>query len=268
MVLGSAYGGQVLPGPLSPNSTVGRPAGILLRFRKGDPIGLAALCVRRAVILGVKVDVARLILDYIDSLKWVVLLSLVLAWLLRDYRLEIAKAITQLARRLTKLPTPVGPLEFEPEQQQVEPPPEEPPQAPAVDVETVTQSNAQLTAEIAELRTAYEGLAREYQTTRQVLYYEQVYRLIFGSQIDLLQWLRSAYPNPQPSGTLNVYHQKYVGLARGSNATYVLLFDEYLRFLFTSQLIEPVGLDVKLTENGVGFLDYLTTGNLSLFRPL
>lgn len=227
-------------------------------------------------------DVARLVLDFIDSLKWAALVAVVLAWLLYRYKKEIGAAIASLSNRPVKMKTPLGDVELGP-QPDVTPPDKPAPQAPPVsdemlnellqeheqalaNVETVAKTNAQLTAEITELRTAYEGLAREYLAARQALYYEQVYRFIFGSQIELLQWLRIWYPNTQPIGTLNVYHQKYVGLATA--VPYVLSFNEYLRFLFTSQLIELIALDVRLTENGAGFCDYLVANNLSVLRPL
>lgn len=229
-------------------------------------------------------DVTRLVLDFIDSLKWVVLVAFVLAWVLYRYKKEIAAAIASLSNRPVIVKTPLGGVELGP-QPDVTPPDKPPPQAPPVSdemlnellqeheqalatVETVAKTNAQLTAEVTELRTAYEGLAREYLAARQALYYEQVYRFIFGSQIELLQWLRIWYPNTQPIGTLNVYHQKYVGLATAANVPYVLSFNEYLRFLVTSQLIELIALDVRLTDNGAGFCDYLVANNLSVLRTL
>jgi hypothetical protein len=50
---------------------------------------------------------------------------------------------------------------------------------------------------------------------------------------------------------------------------YVLPLNEYLRFLFTNQLIELVGPEqVKVTDNGAGFCDYLAANNLSVAHPL
>ena len=230
-------------------------------------------------------DVARLVLDFIDSLKWVVLVAIILAWLLYRYKKEIGAAIANLSNRPVIVKTPLGGVELG-AQPDVALPDKPPPQAPPVsdemlnellqehdqtlaNIETVAKTNAQLTAEITELRTAYEGLAREYLATRWALYYEQVYRFIFGSQIELLRWLQISYPNPRPITTLHPYYQSYSAQAKASKMPHVLSLDEYLRYLFTSQLIESVESDkVRLTDNGAGFCTYLVTNNLSVVKTL
>jgi len=95
--------------------------------------------------------------------------------------------------------------------------------------------------------------------------FENLYSLIFGSQIVLLQDLNSVYVTGRPVEAVKPFYET---AARTFAAVYQnYSFDQWLAFLVSSGLITRDGNVVKMTEEGRDFLRYLVQVGKPMFKP-
>lgn len=93
-------------------------------------------------------------------------------------------------------------------------------------------------------------------------HFEKTYRIIFGSQIKILQALMNSKDQKLPKVIVEAMHR------RSPVPTYP--FEEYIRFLITSYLIEyiPKEDNYSITRLGFLFIDYLNKNNIPLDKSL
>lgn len=92
--------------------------------------------------------------------------------------------------------------------------------------------------------------------------FERIYRLIFGSQLRLLQHM-----NTQPAGQLPVSAaQVFYIAARAQHLQFYTTypFDQWLQFLINSVLVKRIDSRIGITVRGGEFLTHLTKEGLTL----
>jgi hypothetical protein len=109
----------------------------------------------------------------------------------------------------------------------------------------------------------WQGLATQYSTG---WWYEQTYRVIFGSQIALLQRLNVSRAGAV-ADELDVHYQLHLALARIGGPAYRISREQYLNFLCEAGLVEAEGDRYRISEWGRGFLVYLIQAGISPFKP-
>lgn len=205
-------------------------------------------------------DVARLILDYIDSLKWPALLTAFAFVVVFFYRPQFNALLAGLADRLRG--AKVGPtgveLMFDQGEATNPPAPNEPLPNEPVALETTklvgqlakeyASSMLASAREIEQWRDAYEKVVTDYSTTRLYWFYEWVYRMLFQSQIDLLRALMSVYPQGLSEVALHPFYQRVSDLGWD--------FPGYVQFLVGNGLVTYDGAEYQLADYGRGFLEY------------
>ena len=222
-------------------------------------------------------DTARLVLDYIDVLKWPVVVVGLALLLLFVFRRQIPGVVDWLKERTKSVEVGPGGVRWTAQAGQGPVAPDQPlPRQGAAEtlpeLEQITAERDQRAAESQRWQAEYEGLSAEYQTARLYLYYEQVYRAIFGTQIELLQALASIYPQsglPPPAiGTthepgrtyLTRFYLRFQSLFPGATWN----SQEYIAYLLRVQLVKPGDLDAYvITDYGKGFLSYIDALGLS-----
>ncbi len=105
-----------------------------------------------------------------------------------------------------------------------------------------------------------DTMIRAFVGSNAALQFERIYRIIFGSQIVLLEQLRDVggagsmeLVNSIYDAAANTYPEPYSRYTR----------EQWLDFLVTNELIEKVDDAVSLTEPGQEFLPYITTRGYS-----
>ena len=193
-------------------------------------------------------DVAELVLDYLDTLKWpvvVLALATVLIWRYHD---EIGRLLAGLFSRVKSLETPIGRATFEPGEQVVATDGPVSPNA-ADELDLARQSQQQLQATVEQLQSEYNAL-------RAFFLHEYVFRIIYGTQIELLHGLNAVYPQGVDETRLpSTSHARFLELSKAGDWS----LEQYLRFLFFNGLMEKLQATntYRITENGRAFLQYL-----------
>ena len=104
-------------------------------------------------------------------------------------------------------------------------------------------------------------LLRHYAATRIAYYFQGVYGLIWGSQLNALEFLNS---NPAPRESLRAL---YVAGASQYPTVYTNdSFDRWLGFLESQLLVRNDGGQMGITIRGREFLTYLTKAGLSKIK--
>jgi len=202
-------------------------------------------------------DQAELALRWFQTIIWPPAVIVGLAVLFR-------REIAELTRRLTKVGVSGGPYaEMTPPQTQVDI--AEAPSSASDEVMAKAMQEVETKADQAQ----EEAVARGEEANLYLAYYwyERLYRLIFGSQIRLLD-----YMNSRPGSTnvveLKPFHEEHLGQMRALNPQYTYDLNAYLAFLQSSWLIATAdGIQYALTDFGRGFLHYLIDGALPRWKP-
>ena len=220
-------------------------------------------------------DVAQLVLDYLDSLKWPILVAAVLGVSFTRYRAELGRVLEKLGDRLTAVKTPLGEATFE-QPKDLRPPDEAPTlvnaeQNPTQDVEQLAakfqDDLATVAAQAEQTRTVLEAertnLTIELAAARLWLFYEQVYRLVFGTQIQLIEHVQRAEPAGSPRNELEAFHRAHLN----QNGV-IVSFEHFVAFLLSSELIlfDPTTQRYRLGQWGAGFLSYLERNVISKYK--
>lgn len=121
-------------------------------------------------------------------------------------------------------------------------------------IEDYKEIEKQYEEKIKELGKGQEELKTQLINAQIYLDFERIYRVIFGTQIDLLKRLRSIFPLGQPSkDTIFFFALTQRLFPVFANWT----FAQYLNFLFTSNLIYYDNGSYFVTDRGKAFLAYI-----------
>jgi hypothetical protein len=193
------------------------------------------------------------ILDYIQTLRWPLIVLLLISLLLWK-RVEVADVVEKIWPRLKRF----GPVELYEQQQAT------PATSPQQVLDEQEEKNPELLEEYEQLIAMYEieteDSRKEIAELRERLAlktieadFERLYRQIFGSQIFALRALNISPPNA-PRDTLEPYFQSVQ-----KSLLPQMTFDQWMEFLLRTGLAAS---DINrqmfnLTPKGRGFLDYI-----------
>jgi hypothetical protein len=199
---------------------------------------------------------ARLALDYIDVLIWPLVVAGVVTLLVLRFRVEIAALIG----RIRSASGPLGIAFQMGEQQTAEA--EEGPAVVAFLSGLLAHKENEITQRIVEATKLTQQLA-----LYQIYYFfERTYRVIFGTQIALLQRLSLATNGADLSEIIPLYEDN-VRLMRLALPTYDYPLASYLGFLQASELITVHEGRHYITEPGRTFLQWMNAERLSPWKP-
>ena len=215
----------------------------------------------------VEESTAQIVRGYIDVVIWPATVLTVVGIAVFRFRQEIAQVIL----RIQSVKAPGGAEILAPllqEQQAAGRPPEE-----IADhlSELSEQAHDELSNEaMAAIDEAYSAAAEEIEAVRAQLtqaqldlYYERVYRLIWGTQIALLKELNELGPQSM-AALMGNHFQEHLKRVRILTPQYVGDFGAYLNFLTSWGLIEFIQpASYQITTLGRGFLTYLTSNGIS-----
>lgn len=208
-------------------------------------------------------DQARLVLDYVEALVWPLVVAGLVATALALFRQQIGELINRM-RRLT-----VGPsgAEFDAAAQAAPERGEAIEEAPEKIAELVRQQADELER---EYQTHMAELSQRLGATDFYWFCERVYRIIYGSQIRLLQHLQVRGDAGSSVAELVPFFQQHVEAVRVVNPAYGGAFDAYIGYLAASQLIvqdASVPPRYRISAQGVGFLAYLPWAGIPAWKP-
>lgn len=186
-------------------------------------------------------EIAELVRSYLDTiLSWPLALIIIL--------LVFRRPLSDLISRLTNIRSNVGPLSVEAaitdeQKKEIDEPQEYP-------VRTET--------EIEEyVRTHPKESIEEYQRVFRGYWFERAYNLIFGTQIELLEYLQNKGDRGEKYINLVSFFNKHI-----AGTINPPQYSDYLGYLLTSKFIEYENIEggefiVKITALGVDFLSYI-----------
>lgn len=188
----------------------------------------------------------RLLLEYIKTLIW----PLIALIFLFNFRSRIGNFLD----RLTNITGPggFGASAESPRAQTEEPPPDD----------LVTQAISNLNERVILAEGRATELERKTNELLIQLHFERVYRLIFGSQIGLLQYLEIL-------GEKGLTKFEIGELYKNNPISTTYSLENYIGFLLNNQLIQinPVNTTHQITPVGKFFLDYLIKNQIPTNKP-
>jgi hypothetical protein len=201
---------------------------------------------------------ARLAREYLDTLAWpIVVLALVLVFL-SWFRPQIAELIRNI--RALRGPGGTG-VDVAPSQPSgsAETPPTPPELSAAI---------AQKEGELEQLQQSAQSLRQ--QATLYGLYwsYEKTYRLIFGTQIALLQQLNLMAAAGADFQFVSSFHSQHLQQVRVFNPRYDYPVTSYIGFLQTFNLVHEQGGRYYITDVGRGFLQWMILESVAPAKAL
>ncbi len=110
---------------------------------------------------------------------------------------------------------------------------------------------------IEYMKNCPEGAFKEYVHTYNAYFFERTFNIIFGSQIDLLEYLADKEDKSEKYINLYTFYNSFMKKTIPPRVT----FDQYLDFLengkFTKIIIEENEKIVEITSYGLNFLSYI-----------
>ena len=189
-------------------------------------------------------DQARLALDYLDVVIWPLLVAAVVWLLVTKFRAEFAALIG----RIKSLSSPLGTVQMT-EQQTAEPE-----GIPAV-VAFLSNILARKEEEIVQHKLVTTNVAVELERYRLGYFFERTYRVIYGTQINLLRYL--SYTGGASADELSHFNEEHLRLMRAAWPAYNYAPASYLGFLQSSSLITVQDGKYSITELGRSFLQWM-----------
>lgn len=203
---------------------------------------------------------AAVFLDYLNILRWPLLVAVFLAWFFNRYRDHVGRLLDRI--NSFKAPLGLGELGFEPNQQIA---------GEEDEADFDFEDDVVALAE-AGVRVEYEGRLEELQNQQQAqldylfeqiaikdlsLDYERIYRVVYGSQVSALRSMR-ATPEGVPRGVLEAHLDQAKQTLTAVPWIQRLTFEDWFGFLQRSGLA-LVALDglYRITSKGTGFLFYI-----------
>lgn len=211
-------------------------------------------------------DNARLALDYIEVFIWPFVVITAIVIVVWRFHRQIGDLIDRIRR--------VGWMGAQVEAGPVEQPMEE-------SAEQRIASEESHKAELEDLQRragdavdswrtySYEVWGR-LTTANLYLFYERSYRLIYGSQIRLLEFLRSRGPAGASFLDLFQFFQEHVTAVQAVTPGAKPDYGAYLGYLKSSEFVTPLAAGAPgyaITDHAKGFLDYLETSNIPKAKP-
>jgi hypothetical protein len=185
----------------------------------------------------------KLLLEYVRVLVWPGVVSLSLFVFFKENLINLINRIKDLE---------VFGVKVSANQQKIE----IPPQSEVEDYKSIANDYK---TKIDELGSSNEKIKQELINTQIYLDFERIYRLIFGSQIDILKSLRMAGIIGEPTSNLIF---SFVVTQRMYSLLSSWSFTQYISFLSSSNLITFKDDKYFITEKGNGFLTYIEFLNL------
>lgn len=197
----------------------------------------------------------RITVDLVTGIAWPVAVGGLVSFFLYKYRVEVG----ELLRRVRAVSLPFAFVTADQE-------------APK-DVEKAVGELSKTTGEkgAGPARTVgttqdWEQRAVEYKTA---LIYEQAYRVIFGTQLDLLRFLNLNQAGLS-ADELDYFYQMHLTTVRSaspSRGSYHIPREQFLSFLTSWGLVQVTDNRYAITDFGQGFLEYLTRARIPPVKP-
>jgi len=211
-------------------------------------------------------DNARLALDYIEVFIWPSVVIAVVAVLVWRFRSQLGGLIDRIRTvniaGLAQLGASPGP---QPEGRPAEGPAVSEGELKAI-VEELERTYG---GQIDQLQQDYSGLWQRWTTAELYLFYERIYRVIYGTQIRLLQFLQLRGAGGASTQEVWPFFQEHVAAARALPG-YVPRFEVYVGYLTgPSQLVtlQPGTGRYVISAYGEGLLRYLVAFGIPMWRP-
>ncbi len=210
----------------------------------------------------------ELILDYILVLIWPLLVALVVVYLLRRYGTQFGGLIDRI-KTVKVFGTEMGFTEAADQQRAAAD--EEAAEGTLDDnpddaelIDQLTESYEQRLAE-QQLEAAEERrrLLRQVAVKSLQVEYEQIYRVIYGSQIAALRSIRASPDEIAPREALEAHMNQVKSTLTLIPFVQAMTFETWIGYLVTSGLAIQREEDrdtYRITSKGSGFLDYIDAG--------
>ena len=202
---------------------------------------------------------ARLVKDYLDVILWPFLSVTALVgaflWLFRAQ-------IGSLVNRINRIDLPGGggisaAPPHQPDEPSQAPPGGEPPapgEPPPAEPTAIANDNRVVDeAAIKQVNESWAEVVRWYEY---YYFYERTYRLIYGSQIALLEHLKALGPGGGNESALLIYHSSHLQQARAFDPSYNYPWESFIGYLIVSNLVQrQTQLPLyHITDLGLSFL--------------
>lgn len=212
-------------------------------------------------------DNARLALDYIEVLIWPSVVIAAIGIFIWRFRTQLAALIDRIhslsIAGLAQLGASPGPQ-----------PTEEPAERPAATEDELNAFVEQLERiygeELENLQRQSSELWEKWTTAELYLFYERTYRVIYGTQLRLLEFLRLRGAVGATAAELHWFFQQHITAAQAMPG-YVPRLDAYMGYLTqVSQLVafQPETERYVISPYGEGFLRYMSVFRLSMGKIL
>jgi hypothetical protein len=207
-------------------------------------------------------DEFELLRDYIDVLIWPLVIAGIVALVTNRFRDQIEALIN----RIQTVRGPGGSEILAPLEEQKDVTGEA--TATETEVEPSIPEDIQERLESGDAETKAAALLRlELANTKRALYYERVYRVLWGTQISFLQTLNERPDGVAMTEVILTYVENHNKAVQQFNPSYKNDLATYMTFLSREGLVqfkEPSSY--VITELGVGILTYITQWGLPLTK--
>lgn len=190
-------------------------------------------------------EIANMILNYVQVLVWPILIGVALFYFFRS-------DIRGLLQRLLSAKVPGGEFQFQPQG--------EPEIEASLPLDIVRERGSDIKErydqQIHNKDEQIESLFQELAKKDLQVQYEATYNQIFGSQLSLLEYLSTK--GSAGATYLDLYTFFYAPTVGVYPSPKIYTFERYLGFLVTSGLIEEHTTGrYRITPLGIGFLEYI-----------
>lgn len=208
-------------------------------------------------------DEFKLLRDYIDVLIWPLVIVGIAALVTNRFR----EQIEALINRIQTVRGPGGSEILAPLEEQKDVTGEA--TSTETEVEPSIPEDIQERLETGDAETKAAALLRqELANTQNALYHERVYRVLWGTQIALLQGLNVRLDGLSMLEVMTTYHTNHNKAAQTVNTSYNRDFASFIKFLVDEGLVEFGQLArYTITDLGRGFLAYLTLQGIPVWKP-
>jgi len=197
----------------------------------------------------------RITVDLVTGIAWPVAVGCLLSFFLYKYRVEVGG----LLRRVRAVSMPFALVTADQEA------PEDVEKAVGELSKTTGEKGAGQASK-ASTREEWERRAMDYRTA---LMYEQAYRVIFGTQLELLRFLNLNQAGLS-ADELDYFYQMHLTTTRSaapSAGSYYIPREQFLGFLTGWGLVQVTDNRYAITDFGQGFLEYLTRARIPPVKP-
>ena len=217
-------------------------------------------------------DEAELVRDYIDVLIWPLAILAIVALVVFRFRDQIAQVIL----RIQTVRGPGGseilaPLEEQAVDVEQPPPPESEAEQPAAeeDVERPLPEQGEQHRDAGDADKEARLLTAQLAEMQRELYYERVYRVVWGTQITFLKALSERLDGISMFEVITTYLANHNKAAQAVSPSYKRDFTSYMKLLSDEGLVEFAQTEPTnyvITALGRAFLAYLITQGIPTWK--